>query len=1053
MADPTLRARLLRAAGAALLLMGGLAGGLARAAERGVPLIQNYAPKIYGADAQNWAVVQDPRGIVYVANNQGVLSYDGTRWRLLRTPGRTTVRSLAEDAEGRIYVGAVGELGCLAPDAAGRMAFTSLAGRLPPDSRAFSDVWATRATSRGILFQSREQLMLYRDGAFQVWKAATSFHVAFTVGDRIFVRQRQAGLEELVGDQLQLVPGGERFAQESVFTMLPLPGGGILVGSRNLGLFRLTDGALQPWPTEADALLAKSALYGGAVLQDGTLAFATIQGGVVMLDPGGHLVGVLDAAAGLQGDNVKAVYPDGRGSLWLALDNGLSRVEWPSPFSVMDERMGLKGTVWTLLRRGGTLYVATGQGTYQLGPGSAGREAFTPVRNAGTQSLSLLDVSGHLLLANARGVFEIQAGEAVPVRPSSEVAISLLQSRKDPSRVFVGLQGGLASLRWNGSRWLDEGLIPGVKDDVYSLAEDAEGRLWLGTGAQGVLEVTFLPGWSGGAASPAPRVDRLGAAQGLPSPNQVQVFLHQGRVRFATHGGLLAFDPASGLFAPDPAFQGLFPGGPRWIRTVGLGAGGRLWLDTVDEATGLHEAGLAAPGPDGRWRWEPTLLRRLSDAEVDAIYEDPGGAVYLGGPDGVVRFDPAVPRSPVPPFPASVRAIQLKDGRTLSPRAGDARIPYAANALRFEFAAPGLDQSGATRFRVLLEGYDAAWSPWSQETGKEYTNLREGRYRFRVRALDVYGVEAPEAVFAFRVLPPWYRTWWAWLLWACGATAAVMGLILARTRLLRERNARLEARIRQATEELREREQLLAHQAADLARANRDLKALNDQKDQYLGLVVHDLRNPLNAILVTAEAISEETSEPGIRARAGQVARLAQEMGGLIGRFLDIAAIDAGMVQPRLEAFPLELLVSEALAAARPQAERKALDLVADLPPRTAPASVDIGFAREILSNLLSNALKFSPPGKRVRVRLETAGDEVLLSVEDEGPGLTEEDKRRLFGRFARLSAQPTGGEPSVGLGLSIVKHMVEACGGRIWVDGDEGKGAAFRVAFRRAEA
>ncbi|HET8901028.1 MAG TPA: two-component regulator propeller domain-containing protein, partial [Holophagaceae bacterium] len=518
----------------ALSLFLAIQAGLLRAQELGSPFIRNFTPKEYGADSQNWAVVQGPRGVVYAGNNQGVLTYDGVGWRLIRTPGRSTVRSLAEDADGRIFVGAVGELGYLAPDPAGWMAFVSLADKLPADARTFSDVWTTRATSRGMLFQTREELLLYDGQRFQVWKASTTFHVAFAVGDRIFVREREAGLEELVGDHLELLHGGERFAHESVFAMLPLDGA-ILVASRNLGLWRLTEKGLEPFPTEADAFLKSAAIYGGTPLPDGTFALASIQGGVVVMDGSGRVKLVLDQASGLQGDNVKAVFPDGHGSLWLALDNGLARVEWPSPFTAMDERNGLKGTVWAMTRHQGRLFAATGQGTYALDAAlQGGRPMFQPVANTQTQSLAFLEADGHLLLANSRGVFEILGGTAVPVRPSSNVAISLLRSRRDPSRVFVGLQGGLASMRWANGRWLDEGPIPGVKDDIYSMAEDGQGRLWLGTGAQGALRATFLPGWSGGAASPPPQVDHFGEAQGLP-PNQVYaVSMPEGPV-FATH--------------------------------------------------------------------------------------------------------------------------------------------------------------------------------------------------------------------------------------------------------------------------------------------------------------------------------------------------------------------------------------------------------------------------------------------------------------------------------------------------------------------------------------
>ena len=1021
------------------------------AQDAGIPFIRNFSPKEYGADAQNWAVTQGPRGIVYAANNQGVLAYDGVRWRLIRTPGRTTVRSLAEDADGRIFVGAVGELGYLAPDASGRMAFVSLADKLPADARAFTDVWTTRATPRGILFQSREELLLYKDGAFRVWKAGTTFHVAFSVGSRIFVRQRGAGLQELADGALSLVPGGERFANESVFAMLPMKDG-ILVASRNLGLWKLTETGLAPFPTEADARLKAAALYAGAVLQDGSFALATTQGGLFALDETGRVRLALDQASGLIGDNVKAIFPDGHGSIWLALDNGLARVEWPSPFTWLDRRQGLKGTIWAMIRHEGRLFVATGQGAYALSPAKDGAlPGFQSLGNTQAQCLSFLEMDGHLLLANARGVLEIKGDAAVAVRPSSTVAISFLRSKKDPSRVFVGLQGGLASLRWSNGTWLDEGIVPGVTDDIYSMGEDAQGRLWLGTGAQGVVRVSFPMGWSGGAASPPPQVDRFGPEQGLPSSNQIVVAKAGSGLVFGTHGGLFSFEEASGRFAPDPRFSGLFGGARRWVKTLASDAQGRLWIDAVDETAGTHETGIAAPGADGRYSWDSTAFRRISDTDVEAIYPEADGVVWLGGPEGIVRFDSTIARSPDPPFPVVLSGIRTKEGGTVSPDARPPRLPFARNALTFEYTAPGLDQPAATQFQVLLEGYDHDWGPWTSETRKEYTNLHEGPYRFRVRARNVYGREAEEAMFAFRILPPWWRAWWAWLLWVAAAACALGSAIWIRTRMLRERNARLEARIAEATEELREREQLLAHQAADLAGVNRDLTALNEQKDQYLGLVVHDLRNPLNGILLSAQVIAEESPDPAMKEMARRIRGTATDMNSLIGRFLDIAAIDAGNVLARLEPVPLDLLIHEAMVSFAPMAEEKGITLRTKMPGQAESALADPAFVKEILANLLSNAIKFSPPGKAVTLGLGASGAEVIASVEDEGPGLTEEDKRKLFGRFARLTAQPTAGEPSVGLGLSIVKHMVEACGGRIWVDSAEGRGAAFRVAFKKA--
>jgi hypothetical protein len=299
-------------------------------------------------------VLQDPRGIVHVGNNRGVLAYDGVRWRLMATPKRTVVRSLGLDSKGRVYVGAVGEIGYLAPDLQGLDGFVSLTEKLPEEVRTFGDVWATCALPDGMLFQTRKYLFLLQGERIQVVKATTTFHVAFVVGNRIFVRQRDVGLEEWKDGHLSLVPGGERFAGESVFAMLPLgtsPGkepGLILVGTRSGGLWRLGVDGLSRFQTPAEAYLKAQALYSGAQLADGTLALATIKGGVVLLDAEGGVRGLLDRRTGLQSDNVKALCADRDSAIWLALDNGIARVEWPSPLSSLDERSGLKGTVWAI---------------------------------------------------------------------------------------------------------------------------------------------------------------------------------------------------------------------------------------------------------------------------------------------------------------------------------------------------------------------------------------------------------------------------------------------------------------------------------------------------------------------------------------------------------------------------------------------------------------------------------------------------------------------------------------------------------------------------------
>ena len=351
--------------------------------------------------------------------------------------------------------------------------------------------------------------------------------------------------------------------------------------------------------------------------------------------------------------------------------------------------------------------------------------------------------------------------------------------------------------------------------------------------------------------------------------------------------------------------------------------------------------------------------------------------------------------------------------------------------MRFTYALPAFGLSGGTRYQVRLQGYDRDWSDWTDEPFKDFTNLPAGVYRFRVRAKDSLGRLAMEDAYAFEILPPFYGTLWAKLGYLLLGAGLLWGLSHLRTRLLLQRNRALEQRIRAAT--------------AELHQANGELQDLNQQKNQFLEIVSHDLKNPLQNIALTAGLLEAEQDLAAIHELGRTIRSESSRMGELIGRLLDISAIEAGTVRAEPEAFPLGSIASLVAGRFRPRAQSKGIR-IQTLIEAEAGVYADLRFTMEILDNLLSNALKFSPPGSEVTVQVQGHGDRVHLRVMDQGPGFTAADRQALFGRFTRLSARPTGGEGSTGLGLSIVKHMVDAMGCTITLEGELGQGASFRI-------
>lgn len=254
--------------------------------------------------------------------------------------------------------------------------------------------------------------------------------------------------------------------------------------------------------------------------------------------------------------------------------------------------------------------------------------------------------------------------------------------------------------------------------------------------------------------------------------------------------------------------------------------------------------------------------------------------------------------------------------------------------------------------------------------------------------------------------------------------------------------AELLARVRTHIELKRARETLV--------QMNQRLRDLNDEKNEFLGIAAHDLRSPLNQIIGAAQIVlADPALGTGDSAdMVNIIRRAAEHMNQLVVNLLDANAIERGEIKLNPVACDLGALTADVVAAHQSRAIAKQQQLLLVPPPEPLFLRADRDSLLQVMDNLVSNAIKYSPRGKSVRVRLSRHNGSVRGEVCDEGPGLTAADQKRLFGKFARLSPRPTGGESSTGLGLSIVKRMVELQQGRVWCESAPGRGSTFIVEF-----
>ncbi len=1039
--------------------------------QTGFKYFKNYGPKEYNNHSQNWSILQDKRGIIYVGNQAGLMEFDGVSWRSIDIPN-DTVRSMAIDDNGTIYIGGDNEIGFLAPGPDGTLTYRSLLDQLKKEEKDFSRVWRTHSTPGGIYFHTSKFLFRWGAGQMKVWPTSTEnpFAASFTRGGKLYVRQGKIGLRQMVNDILTTLPGGESFADKKISMMVPYDPDAqkLLLGTPDNG-FYIYDGAQTvPFPTEVDHYVKENALSYGIRLSSspGEFAIATNKGGIVTIDSQGRQKNTFTKAGGLLDDDVKYVFEDSLGNLWLALNKGIDKIEYVSPFTIYDERSNLDGLVLSVVRVGSqnALYVGTTAGLYVMDPGGK----FKRIADAPVDCFYILPLTDSLLVATGSGVIQVETLDNSMRKVTGNSTFFLLRSQIEPNRIWVGTRGGLLSLTLSSTgasagqngRWLEEHSFKEITREIRTIVEDENGNLWLAGPPEGVLKVEF-PGKGRSGDITNPRVTWYGASQGLPAGEVRDVFAAAGHIMFTTGKGIYGFDEKTGSFLPDNTFGDEFAGGPagRSVFRIAEDKDKNIWLNS--SSRNIQAIRLQ----NGAFTINKSPFLRIPPTQVNAIYPD-GNTVWFGGEDGLIRFDKTVNKNYRQSFTTLIREISIAGKPVFAGYEADSGakpftrvIPYDDRKnFHFEFAAPFFEAETATQYKTFLEGQDDDWSGWGPESKKDFTTLEPGMYTFRVQAKNVYGQPGREGVFHFKVLPPWYLAWWMFLFYALIFFLVIFLAVKWRSGKLEREKQKLEKVVKERTSEIAEKNQQLETQTLQLKEQSEKLKEMDKIKSRFFANISHEFRTPLTLIMGPLESMLSNAGA-GSHDKDGQkslnlMLRNSQRLLGLINQLLELSKFESGKV--KLQASPQNIIpfLKGITASFEPVTTKNELDLTFYAQEKNITLYFDPAKLEEAIFNLLSNSVKFTPPGGKITVAAasnHTPGENfpagsVDISVTDTGPGIPRDQLVHIFDRFYQVDNTYEHHHKGSGIGLSIAKELVELHHGKIDVHSHEGKGTEFII-------
>ncbi|MCB0505592.1 MAG: tetratricopeptide repeat-containing sensor histidine kinase [Cyclobacteriaceae bacterium] len=295
------------------------------------------------------------------------------------------------------------------------------------------------------------------------------------------------------------------------------------------------------------------------------------------------------------------------------------------------------------------------------------------------------------------------------------------------------------------------------------------------------------------------------------------------------------------------------------------------------------------------------------------------------------------------------------------------------------------------------------------------------------------------------------------LLWVI--SSSILLLLLVATVYFYKR-ARVARKIKQQSVQILDQKSKIFDQARSIAEKNDSLlehnarlEKLNEEKNYLMNVVAHDLKSPLNQIEGLAEVIRLEKGNLSSTQLEclDNIAVSSHRLSKMINRILDARAIDSDSKSYEIKDIKLRPVLLQTITNFAPLAERKQIDIVKPLRLANPTVKGDKHYIQQVLENILSNAIKFTPQGKQIDISIDLEASRAIVSIKDQGPGLTKEDHKNLFNEYAKLSAKPTGDESSTGLGLSIVKKYVGLMGGDVWCESEDGQGANFKVALNLA--
>jgi len=710
-----------------------------------LPPVNNYSPKIYGAEAQNWSISQSQEGNLYVANNLGLLEFNGAEWDLYKTPNSTIIRSV-KIFKNKIFTGFYMDFGFWLKDDYGKLNYTSIVQKYKIPVLEDEQFWNIIQLDEWVVFQSLQRIYFFNLKTKEYKIISSKFKITkmFSVKKSIYFHKLGKGLFKIDNGKAVLVSDNKLFKDSNIINIHSKKNK-LLLLTNNEGFIELENDNLKFW-SEANKYLLNKNIYNSVELKEGGFALGSISDGVIFLNEKGELTYEISQNNGLINNTVLSLYEGEKGIVWLGLDNGISSINFRSEIKIFKEKEAQIGSVYATTHFNNDLYLGTNQGLFVKKDKSD--NSFKIIEGTQGQVWSLNIFDDKLFCGHDSGTFIIENRNIIN-KIGIQGTWDIKRISKD--KLIQGNYSGFYVLKKVNNKWGLRNKIKGFKNSSRSFEINNENKIIVNHEYKGVFKLKIDNDFENFIEVKRDTI----VGRGLHS----NIVKYRDKIYYSDQKGIFEYSNAKDLFIRDSLLSSIYSEGYTTGKLVYDKEKDILWSFSKKHISYVKPNNINQKLSVRKIPISEELREGAQGFENLSIYKDDK---VLGINNGYILLN--INNIETHSISYSIIINSIKKNELDKSRENVILNQYGnftntENNFEFNYNVPFLTKDVNVEYQFKLEGYSSTWSKWSSKPNVVFDNLPAGNnYTFYVNAKIGNEPTINTASYSFRIKSPWYLT-------------------------------------------------------------------------------------------------------------------------------------------------------------------------------------------------------------------------------------------------------------------------------------------------------